>query len=72
MTHSNATTEPPGKPLVTEAELGVRWRVSRRTLQRLRFRGDLPESFRVGRKILYRLDVIIAFEAASPNAREAC
>lgn len=67
MTHSNAPTDPQGKHLITEAELAFRWQVSRRTLQRLHHECRLPAPFRIGRKVLYRLDAIVAFEAASPN-----
>lgn len=68
MTRSNPTSHLPADALLTEAELAARWMVSLRTMQRLRDQGGLPISFRVGRKILYRLDVIQAFEAASKNA----
>ena len=69
MTRSNALPELPGKPLLTEDELAARWQVSRRTLQRHRHEGHLPEPFRIGRKVLYRLDVVLAFEAAPSNAK---
>ncbi len=71
MTRLNAATDLPGNPPLTEAELAARWQVSRRTLQRLRHEGRLPEPFRIGRKILYRAAEITAFEAASPNTDRA-
>ena len=71
MTLPIKTTEPPGIHLLTEHDLALRWWVSRRTLQRLRREGRLPEPFRIGRKVLYRLDAIIAFEGASSKSDEA-
>jgi hypothetical protein len=51
-------------PLISEDDLAVRWKVSKRTLQRWRNESRLPKAFKVGRKILYRLDAVEAFESA--------
>lgn len=51
---------PPG--LLLECELGRRWRKSVRTLQRWRSRGTGPPYIRLGARIFYRLDDVLAFE----------
>ena len=50
---------------IGEAELAQRWKVSKRTIQRWRQEGRLPEEFRIGRKVLFSAEVILAFENAS-------
>jgi hypothetical protein len=51
--------------ILTEALLAGRWGKSVRTLQRLRVAGEGPPWFAIGRSIFYRLNDILAFEAAS-------
>jgi len=46
-----------------EADLALRWQVSRRTIQRWRTAGTLPRSVRIGRKVLYDRITIETFEA---------
>lgn len=48
-----------------EEELAARWGKSRRTLQRMRVDGSGPAFHRIGGSILYKIDDIEAFEAAS-------
>ncbi len=48
-----------------QAELAQRWRVSERTHEKWRSSGRGPGFVRVGRRILYDLGVIEAYEAAS-------
>lgn len=48
-----------------ESELARRWRVSRRTLQRWRREGLGPDYLRLGRRIVYPVDAILAHEQAS-------
>lgn len=50
---------------LTEAELARRWLHSPRSLQRWRRRGDGPPHLRLGRRIIYRLVDVEAFEAAA-------
>lgn len=50
---------------LVEWELAERWKKSRRTLQRMRQDGSGPAFHRIGGSILYKIDDIEAFEAAS-------
>jgi hypothetical protein len=49
---------------ITERELAARWRHSLRSLQRWRAAGTGPRFIRVGRRVIYRLSAVEAFEAA--------
>jgi hypothetical protein len=48
---------------MTEAELAERWRHSLRSLQRWRAGGNGPPYFRIGRRTVYRIADIEAYEA---------
>lgn len=52
-----------GGIFITEAELAARWRHSLRTIQRWRMKGKGPLSIRIGRRTVYRLSDVEAFEA---------
>jgi excisionase family DNA binding protein len=62
MTRTDNSYELPHQHMLTEAELAQRWKVSKRTIQRWRHEGRLPDAFRIGRKVLFRIDVVTAFE----------
>lgn len=47
-----------------QAEVAKRWRLSERTLEKWRSSGRGPGFVRVGRRVLYDLGVIEAYEAA--------
>jgi len=47
----------------SEARLAVRWQISKRTLQRWRREGSGPAYLRLGGRVTYRIEDIIAFEA---------
>ena len=51
--------------IIAEPILAHRWGKSVRTLQRLRARGDGPAWFAIGRSVFYRLEDVLAFEAAA-------
>lgn len=51
--------------ILTASTLADRWGKSQRTLQRMRAAGKSPPFFRIGKTILYRLDDVLAFEAAA-------
>ncbi|MCB1503123.1 MAG: helix-turn-helix domain-containing protein [Bauldia sp.] len=51
-----------GEVFLTEAELAERWRHSLRTLQRWRMNGKGPRSIRIGRRTVYRISDVEAFE----------
>lgn len=49
---------------LNQVELGRRWSMSHRTLERWRWEGHGPRYLKVGGRVLYRLADIEAFEAA--------
>lgn len=57
--------EHPREPrlFITEAELAERWRHSLRSMQRWRADGNGPKYTRIGRRIVFRLSDVEAFEA---------
>ncbi len=65
MTHTVFLPDQHHQHMLGEAELAQRWKVSKRTIQRWRQEGRLPEEFRIGRKVLFSAEVILAFENAS-------
>ena len=69
MDQSHMTQDQP-QHLLSECDLAARWKVSTRTIQRWRAGHLLPEPFKIGRKPLYRLEVILAFETAPPKLEE--
>lgn len=64
------STNTPLAQLLSDSDLAARWKVSKRTIQRWRTDNRLPQPFKVGRKALYPLDVISAFEMARPKSGE--
>ena len=49
---------------LTPSELADRWRLSPRTLERWRRNGEGPAWVRVGHRIIYRLEDVLAWERA--------
>ncbi|QQA42005.1 helix-turn-helix domain-containing protein [Pelagovum pacificum] len=49
-------------PRLTERELSEHWRVTTRTLQRWRAEGFGPRWLRIGGRILYPRDEVLAYE----------
>ena len=49
----------------SQAELAFRWRISPRTLERWRWSKTDPVFLKIGRRVIYRLEDIEAFEIAS-------
>ena len=49
---------------LTRAELALLWRVSLRTIQRYEAAGIGPQPIRIGGRVLYRREDILAFERA--------
>lgn len=54
-----------------ERDLARRWRKSPRSLQRWRVDGTGPAFVRIGGSIRYRLDDVLAYEAAAREDRRA-
>jgi hypothetical protein len=50
--------------LLHQAELARRWRVSPRTLERWRWTGQGPAYLKLGGSVAYRLEDVLAYEAA--------
>lgn len=56
---------------LNQIELSRRWRLSPRTLEGWRRRGQGPQYLKVGARVLYRLDDLEAYEAAQVRASGA-
>ncbi|WP_058249000.1 helix-turn-helix transcriptional regulator [Tropicibacter naphthalenivorans] len=46
----------------SQIELAARWRISPRTLERWRWIGDGPRFMKLGGRVIYRLEDVLAFE----------
>ena len=47
---------------LTPVELAARWRISHRTLEYWRSTGDGPRFIKIGHRVLYRMEDVLAFE----------
>lgn len=45
-----------------QIELAARWRISHRTLEYWRSLGDGPRFIKIGRRVVYRMEDVVAFE----------
>ena len=52
---------------LTRAELALHWRVSLRTIERLKTARIGPQPIRVGGRVLYRREDVLTFEQAQIN-----
>jgi hypothetical protein len=52
------------KTCLTQTDLARRWTISPRTLERWRWVGENPVYMKIGGRVVYRLDDILAFEQA--------
>ena len=52
------------KPCLTQKELARRWTVSHRTLESWRWTGQGPAFMKIGGRIIYRFDDVLAHEVA--------
>ena len=52
------------KPCLTQKELARRWTISHRTLERWRWTGKGPAFMKIGGRIIYRLEDVLAHEDA--------
>ena len=50
------------KSCLTPKELARRWTISHRTLERWRWAGEGPAYMKLGGRVVYRLEDILAFE----------
>ena len=50
--------------LMTQSQLGQRWHLSPRTLERWRWEGIGPIHLKIGGRVLYRLEDIEAYESS--------
>ncbi|SLN47135.1 hypothetical protein PSA7680_02423 [Pseudoruegeria aquimaris] len=49
---------------LNQKELAARWRISHRTLERWRWAREGPVYMKIGGRVVYRLEDILAFERA--------
>lgn len=54
-----------------QAELARRWRISPRTLERWRWIGEGPAYLKLGGSVAYRLEDVLAYEAAQRRTTKA-
>lgn len=47
---------------LSQTDLANRWRMSPRTLERWRFTGEGPQFIKLGGRVVYRLEDVVAFE----------
>jgi hypothetical protein len=62
------THEPPPvahRAVLSEADLASRWGMSPKTLQRWRIEGRGPRYFKLGKRVSYPLEMVLAFEQRS-------
>ena len=52
----------PQRLILTEADLASRWAMSPKTLQRWRMEGRGPNYLKLGKRVSYPLNAVIAFE----------
>ncbi|MDP2357727.1 MAG: helix-turn-helix domain-containing protein [Beijerinckiaceae bacterium] len=48
---------------LSQIELATRWNISHRTLERWRWTGEGPQFVKLGGRVVYRLDDVLAYEA---------
>ena len=47
---------------LSQIDLAARWRISPRTLERWRWCGEGPSCMKLGGRVIYRLEDVLAFE----------
>lgn len=47
---------------LSQIDLAARWRISPRTLERWRWTGEGPSVMKLGGRVIYRLEDVLAFE----------
>jgi predicted site-specific integrase-resolvase len=53
-----------GATFLNQTTLARRWQISPRTLERWRWQGEGPVFVKIGGRVVYRLDDIVAYEDA--------
>ncbi|WP_319825831.1 helix-turn-helix domain-containing protein [Thalassovita sp.] len=56
----------------TQKELARRWTISHRTLERWRWTGEGPAFMKIGGRIIYRLEDVLAHEQAQLRQPARC
>ena len=49
---------------LNQTELAARWTISARTLERWRWTGEGPAFLKIGGRVVYRLEDVLAYERA--------
>ena len=52
---------------LNQTELAARWSISARTLERWRWTGEGPAFLKIGGRVVYRLEDVLAYEQARPR-----
>ena len=52
------------RPCLKQSELAARWTISARTLERWRWTGEGPAFLKIGGRVVYRLEDVLAYEQA--------
>ena len=60
---STTTREEHRPPFLTQPELACRWRLSARTLEKWRWTEQGPADVKLGGRVVYRIDIVEAYEA---------
>ena len=53
---------------LNQTELAARWTISARTLERWRWTGEGPAFLKIGGRVVYRLEDVLAYEQAGTSA----
>jgi predicted site-specific integrase-resolvase len=56
---------------LNQARLAGRWQLSPRTLERWRWKGEGPPFVKIGGRVVYRMDDILAYEQAQERRSTA-
>jgi predicted site-specific integrase-resolvase len=56
---------------LNQARLANRWQLSPRTLERWRWKGEGPPFVKIGGRVVYRMDDILAYEQAQARRSTA-
>jgi|JI10StandDraft_1071094.scaffolds.fasta_scaffold801470_2 hypothetical protein len=62
-------TEPNAAVFLTTKDIAARWRTTPKGFAQLRHRGLVPAAVKIGGRLLYRLEDVIAFEEAAKEDR---
>lgn len=68
---SNGTGEVHNAPLLTTADLARRWQTTEQAVYSARHRGDCPKAVRIGKRLLWRIMDVEAWEESHLDDAQA-